>query len=138
MPEDAHPAAADGLYLCRSDELVERGAAVCFSVAQYGREVPAFALRVDGRPVAYLNRCAHVPVEMDWQPGEFLDADRRYIVCSIHGALYEPAHGGCVAGPCAGARLVPIELQERGDRVYWYPSRHIQPTGAASSGPPPG
>ena len=26
---------------------------------------------------AYLNRCAHVPTELDWQPGEFLDADQR-------------------------------------------------------------
>ena len=32
----------------------------------------AFALRFDGRVVAYLNRCAHVPTEMDWQPGQFL------------------------------------------------------------------
>ena len=124
--------------LCASADLAERGKAVSFDVIQWREPVRAFALRFDGQAVAYLNRCAHVPVEMDWQPGEFLDADRRYIVCSIHGALYEPAHGGCVAGPCAGARLVPIELQERGDRVYWYPSRHIQPTGAASSGPPPG
>lgn len=125
-PEPSTPSSA-GVPLCASADLVERGRAVLFLVSQYGRQVPAFALRFDGRVVAYLNRCAHVPVEMDWQPGEFLDADRRYLICSIHGALYEPAHGGCVAGPCAGSRLTPIDVREVGGQVYWYPSRHIQP-----------
>lgn len=125
-PEPPPPASA-GVPLCASADLAERGRAVRFSVSQYGRQVPAFALRFDGRVVAYLNRCAHVPVEMDWQPGEFLDADRRYLICSIHGALYEPAHGGCVAGPCVGARLTPVDVREEGGQVCWYPSRHIQP-----------
>ena len=38
---------------------------------------------------------------MDWQPGEFLDADRRWIVCSIHGATYEPAVAVASAAPAA-------------------------------------
>jgi nitrite reductase/ring-hydroxylating ferredoxin subunit len=58
----------------------------------------AFVLRHDGVLRGYINRCAHVPVEMDWQPGEFLDSDKRFIVCSIHGASYEPAQGRCVGG----------------------------------------
>ena len=98
MPEASSPAA---VLLCRADELVERGRAHVFDVMQYGVPERAFALRFDGRVVAYLNRCVHVPAEMDWQPGEFLDADRRWIVCSIHGAMYEPASGHCIGGPCA-------------------------------------
>jgi hypothetical protein len=46
------------------------GCGTCWSTVAPAR---AFALRFDGRVVAYLNRCAHVPTEMDWQPGEFLD-----------------------------------------------------------------
>ncbi len=60
---------------------------------------------------------------MDWQPGEFLDADQRWIVCSIHGATYEPADGRCVGGPCGRARLTPVPVQEHDGQVYWYPSR---------------
>lgn len=74
------------MALCAAEALAERGRAVLFDVLEYGRPVRAFALRFDGRVVAYLNRCAHVPVEMDWNPGEFLDADREFIVCAIHGA----------------------------------------------------
>jgi nitrite reductase/ring-hydroxylating ferredoxin subunit len=113
--------------LCTSAELAERGKAKVWEVLEYGRPARAFALRFDGVVRAYLNRCAHVPAEMDWQPGEFLDSDRRWIVCSIHGATYEPADGRCVGGPCGRGRLIPLAVDESGGQVYWYPSRDIQP-----------
>lgn len=113
--------------LCASAQLVERGDALVFDVLEYRRPARAFALRFEGRVVAYLNRCMHTPVEMDWQEGKFLDMDREYILCSIHGAAYEPLSGRCVAGPCVGARLIAIPVEERDGQVYWYPSRDIQP-----------
>ena len=113
--------------LCASAELAERGDAIVFDVLQYRAPARAFALRIDGVVVAYLNRCAHVPAEMDWQPGQFLDSERRFILCSIHGAAYEPETGRCVAGPCGRGRLLAIEVRERDGEVYWYPSRDTQP-----------
>ena len=113
--------------LCASAELAERGDAILFDVLQWGQPARAFALRIEGRVVAYLNRCAHVPTEMDWQPGQFLDSERQFIVCSIHGATYEPETGRCVGGPCGRGRLVVIEVEERDGEVYWYPSRDTQP-----------
>ncbi|MDH5538394.1 MAG: Rieske 2Fe-2S domain-containing protein [Rhizobacter sp.] len=115
------------LPLCRSDELVERGRAVVFDVLHYREPLRAFALRFDGRVVAYLNRCAHVPTEMDWQPGEFLDGEREFILCSIHGAAYEPQTGRCAGGPCGRGRLTTIATEERDGQVYWYPCRDTQP-----------
>lgn len=125
MPEA--PDAADAIALCASAELEERGKALLFDVLEYGRPMRAFALRIDGVVVAYLNRCAHVPVEMDWNPGDFLDADRAFIVCSIHGAQYEPAGGRCVGGPCGRGRLTALSVTERDGQVSWYPSRDIRP-----------
>ena len=113
--------------LCASADLVERGNAFVFDVLQYREPARAFVLRFDGQVVAYLNRCAHVPTEMDWQPGEFLDSDRAFILCSIHGAAYEPQSGRCVGGPCARGRLTVIEVEERDGQVYWYPSRDTRP-----------
>jgi nitrite reductase/ring-hydroxylating ferredoxin subunit len=123
--------AADSQALCDSRALEERGKAWVWDVLEYGRPARAFALRFDGQVRAYINRCLHVPAEMDWQPGEFLDSDKRWIICSIHGATYEPAGGYCVGGPCyrgpGRGRLTPITTQEREGQVYWYPSRDIQP-----------
>jgi len=113
--------------LCASSDLAERGQALVFDVLQYGQPVRAFALRFDGQVVAYLNRCLHVPVEMDWRPGEFLDSDKRFILCSTHGAAYEPQDGRCVAGPCGRGRLTALQVSEIDGQVYWYPSRDIRP-----------
>ena len=113
--------------LCASAALEDRGRAWVWDVLEHGRSLRAFALRFDGQVVAYLNRCAHVPTEMDWQEGEFLDLGKRWILCSIHGASYEPHNGRCVGGPCVGKRLTPVAVTERGGQVYWYPSRDIRP-----------
>jgi len=118
---------ADAQPLCASTELAERGRAWVWDVLEYGRPMRAFALRFDGTVRAYLNRCVHVPTEMDWQPGELLDMDKRWILCSIHGASYEPADGRCVGGPCGRGKLTAVAVQEQGGQVYWYPSRDIRP-----------
>jgi nitrite reductase/ring-hydroxylating ferredoxin subunit len=119
--------AEGGEPVCAGGDLEDGGRAVVFDVLEYGRPARAFVLRFGGRVVGYLNRCVHVPSEMDWQEGQFLDADRRYIVCSIHGATYEPGDGRCIGGPCGGGRLTGIDVAESDGRVYWYPSRAIRP-----------
>ncbi len=126
-------------FLCDAQALPERGRAWVWELREHGRPLRAFALRYDGRVRAYLNRCGHVPTEMDWQPGEFLDSEGRWILCSIHGATYEPADGRCVAGPCGSGALTPVRVEEHEGRVYWYPSRDIQPAHAdapAAESPP--
>ena len=112
--------------LCASEDLQERGKAITFDVLHYREPARAFALRFEGQVVAYLNRCVHVPTEMDWQDGEFLDMDRQFIMCSIHGAMYEPDTGRCAGGPCGRGKLTPLQVQERDGQVYWYPSSDTQ------------
>jgi len=116
-----------GEWLCASHELAERGRAWVFDVLERQYPARAFALRFDGRVVAYLNRCVHVPSEMDWQPGRFLDGDQRFILCASHGAAYEPTDGRCVGGPCGRGRLTALQVGEIEGQVYWYPSRDIRP-----------
>ena len=113
--------------LCAGVELGEKGRAVLFDVVHFHEPARAFALRFEGRVVAYLNRCVHVPTELDWQPGEFLDADREFIICAIHGATYAPKSGQCASGPCGQGRLLPIEVFELGDDVWWRPTRDTRP-----------
>lgn len=113
--------------LCRSDELPEKGRALVFDVVHWRQPARAFALRFDGVVVAYLNRCVHVPAEMDWQPGEFLDSAREFILCSIHGAAYAPQDGRCLGGPCGRGRLTALRVAEHDGQVYWYPSEDTQP-----------
>ena len=127
MDEPASSSPPEGVDLCACEDLEDGGSAFVFDVEERGRPVRAFALRHDGVVVAYLNRCAHVPAEMDWQEGQFLDSDRRFIQCSIHGAAYEPHSGRCAAGPCGRGRLTALSVAEQSGRVAWYPSSTIRP-----------
>jgi nitrite reductase/ring-hydroxylating ferredoxin subunit len=69
-----------------SADLTESSAAICFAVGVMHRsaivERKAFAIRFRGQAYAYLNECAHVPQEMDWQPGKFFDLSGLYLVCA--------------------------------------------------------
>jgi nitrite reductase/ring-hydroxylating ferredoxin subunit len=131
------PESADAQFLCEGADLAERGKAFVFDVLQFRQPARAFVLRFDGRVVAYLNRCVHVPAEMDWQPGEFLDSEREFIICAIHGAEYEPRSGRCIGGPCGRGRLTALDVDERDGKVYWYPSRDTRPVMFDEPGAPP-
>jgi nitrite reductase/ring-hydroxylating ferredoxin subunit len=104
--------------ICAASDLTEQGRGVRFELSRYGKAQPAFVVRFEGRPHAFLNQCGHVPVELDWQEGEFFDDSRLYLICSTHGALYHPASGQCVGGRCAGRGLIALPVVERDGRVY--------------------
>lgn len=104
--------------ICPCDRLTDGGRGVRFTVRHRGALVSAFAIRYQGRVHAYLNRCAHKLTELDWEPGEFFDAERRYLVCATHGALYEPDSGRCVAGPCRGAMLERLPVRETATGIH--------------------
>jgi len=98
--------------ICASGELVEGGSGLRFTVTSGGREEPAFAVRFRGRVHAFLNRCGHVPVELDWQQGEFFDGSGLYLICATHGALYAPDSGRCLGGRCNGKGLEAVPVAE--------------------------
>jgi nitrite reductase/ring-hydroxylating ferredoxin subunit len=103
--------------ICAAAELTDGGPGVRFQVSWQGQPTPGFAVRFRGRVYAFLNQCGHVPVELDWQEGHFFDAERVYLMCSTHGALYDPVTGACVGGRCNGRGLTPLPVEERDDRI---------------------
>lgn len=114
--------AAHARLICRSVDLVDGGPGVRFTVAGEGSEEPAFVVRYRGRAFAYLNRCAHVPIELDWQPNEFFADSKLYLICATHGALYAPESGRCLGGRCNGKGLTPVPVEERDGAVYFTPT----------------
>jgi len=41
------------------------------------------------------------------------------LICSTHGAVYAADTGQCLGGPCGGAPLVRLQIEERAGQVYF-------------------
>lgn len=103
--------------ICPSQALEERGWGVRFDLPELGERTTGFVVRFAGKTHAYVNRCAHIPVELDWNEGDFFNISKDYLICATHGAHYEPTNGHCVMGPCKGQRLQAIDVFERNQQV---------------------
>ena len=119
MPEER-------IFLCAGSELVDGGRAVAFDVCHRGQTLRAFAVRYQGGVHAYLNRCTHVAMEMDYEPNRFFDDSGEWLLCSMHGAAYAPDSGKCAGGPCRGG-LVTVVLSESDGVVRWHTAYNLQP-----------
>lgn len=115
------------VFICASDVLADGGKGVRFPLTAGGEDATGFVVRFGARVYGYLNRCAHIPMELDWTPGEFFESGGLYLMCATHGALYEPDTGKCAGGPCRGGRLHPLCVDEREGKIYWIPDDFIRP-----------
>ena len=117
---------SQAIPLCYSADLQEGGLAVPFDVVYGGQTLRAFAVRFEGQPHAYLNRCTHVAMELDYQPNRVFDDTGQWLLCATHGAAYAPDTGDCAGGPCRGG-LVKVAMSERDGVVHWHTSHLLQP-----------
>jgi nitrite reductase/ring-hydroxylating ferredoxin subunit len=113
--------------VCDSAALEDGGKGVRFPVTAGGEDAGAFVIRYNGVAYGYLNRCAHIPIELDWNNGEFFESEKRYLICSTHGAVYLPETGRCAGGPCRGGRLRAIVVIEKDNQVFWQTDEFVRP-----------
>ncbi|HXQ21598.1 MAG TPA: Rieske 2Fe-2S domain-containing protein [Candidatus Acidoferrales bacterium] len=88
-----------------------------FVLLSNGREEECFVVNHRGTLYAYVNRCCHVPMTMDWIENQLMTEDKAFIQCATHGACYEPDTGECISGPPLGKVLTPVPLVIRGEAV---------------------
>ena len=115
------------IAVCSSTEIEEGGKGKRFSVSLHGVDATGFVIRYGGTVYAYLNRCAHVPIELDWEEGSFFESSGLYLMCATHGAVYAPETGKCEGGPCKGARLRKITVFEKDGNIFWSPDDYVRP-----------
>ncbi|WP_110947292.1 Rieske (2Fe-2S) protein [Pseudomonas bohemica] len=100
-------------YLCDKNDLDE-GKSRGFEVDG----VQLLAVRRVGQVYVYQNRCPHRAVPLQWQLDQFLDASASLIQCATHGALFLIESGECIAGPCEGKSLNPIDCGEDAQGIW--------------------
>ncbi|MFI4941571.1 MAG: Rieske (2Fe-2S) protein [Burkholderiales bacterium] len=118
------------IAICAASDVEEGGNGVRFPVTAGGHDATGFVVRYNGTVYGYLNRCAHVPVELDWNQGNFFDSSGLYLMCSTHGAIYAPESGRCMGGPCRGGRLRAIAVLEQDRQIFWRPDEFVRPARA--------
>jgi nitrite reductase/ring-hydroxylating ferredoxin subunit len=117
-------------YLCASHSLKQGGIGVRFKVHAGGEVLPAFVVRHRDGVAAFINRCGHRDLELDWSLGEFFDLESRWLICATHGAHYDPKTGACQSGPCNGVGLTVLAIIEEAGGIYLAdPCYHTQSLG---------
>jgi nitrite reductase/ring-hydroxylating ferredoxin subunit len=107
----------DPVFLCTVSDIEDPGSRG-FEVGSGRRVRELFVVHRDGEYHGYINSCPHTGVNLEWQEDRFLDMDKSFIQCSTHDALFEIDTGLCIAGPCVGDRLTPVELVIEDSRIY--------------------
>jgi len=96
------------------------GTSLKFTMPLRGIDEECFIVNFGGAFHAYVNRCCHVPIAMDWVDNQFFTVDGAYLLCQTHNACYAPESGECVAGPpgTPGRFLVRVPLEVSAGIIY--------------------
>jgi nitrite reductase/ring-hydroxylating ferredoxin subunit len=102
--------------LCRLDDLNATG---CREFRLGGGDWPlrGFVVRASDGLHAYVNRCAHLALQLNYLPDRFLTHDGSALMCYVHGAIFTKDTGLCIAGPCSGLSLAPVPIKVIDDCV---------------------
>jgi nitrite reductase/ring-hydroxylating ferredoxin subunit len=105
------------IRLCRADEIAE-GKGRGFRFGAGTEQIAVFVIRHAGLLRGYANSCPHIGTPLDWTADRFFDRDGQHLLCGTHGALFRPADGFCVRGPCAGRSLAAAPLAVADGELY--------------------
>jgi nitrite reductase/ring-hydroxylating ferredoxin subunit len=105
------------IFLCRIDELADPGTKnVVLGTGE--DELDIVIVQAKGVRHAYINCCPHEYIPLETFPNHFLTDDKKFLVCSGHGAQFALDSGECVSGPCLGRGLDRLRTAERDDALY--------------------
>jgi nitrite reductase/ring-hydroxylating ferredoxin subunit len=105
------------IFLCRTDELADPGTRNVV-LGEGEEELDIVIVQTNGTRHAYVNSCPHQFIPLETFPNHFLTEDKKNLVCSGHGALFELATGACVRGPCLGQSLDRLHIEEADGGIY--------------------
>ena len=118
-----NPSAVRRFRVANADDLAP-GQSLKFMLPIRGADEECFLINFNGEFHAYVNRCRHVPMAMDWVDNQFFTDEGNYLMCQTHNAYYAPISGECVAGPpsACGKLLYRVPLEVKDGVIYARPN----------------
>ena len=107
----------EGILVCRLSELADIQA-ISRELTVGERKFSVIVCRDNNAVRVFLNSCPHTGVRLEWRENDFMDGSGKYLMCSMHGALFQPNDGVCVEGPCVGDSLVALATMVDNDCLY--------------------
>ncbi|BFT64315.1 Rieske 2Fe-2S domain-containing protein [Pseudomonas moorei] len=100
----------NNLALCHIDE-IEDGGALGLPGQQPLQPEGIVVVRRGEEVWAYVNRCPHFSVPLNFLPQTYCTYRSKIIMCAHHSAMFRYEDGHCVDGPCKGAQLEPVLIR---------------------------
>ncbi|WP_232232462.1 MULTISPECIES: Rieske (2Fe-2S) protein [unclassified Cupriavidus] len=67
---------------------------------------------------AYVNRCPHFSIPLDFVPGTIHTYEAEVLMCAHHSALFRFHDGVCIDGPCQGSALASRAVRVVQGKVF--------------------
>ncbi len=105
----ARPAA--GVTLCAVDDIAATGGK-SFRYRQGEDVFMGLVIRFDGQVRGYVDSCPHFGWPLAYDDAHIFAGE--HLICTGHGALFQPLDGMCVAGPCLNEAMAawPVEVRD--------------------------
>ena len=113
----AHGGIAPGTLLCALFDIQDGGGREC-TVGVGEAAVRVLLLRRGGDVWAYLNRCPHFSLPLNYEPDLFWTYDAASVMCAHHSAMFRFEDGVCYDGPCLGSALAAVAVRVDGLMVF--------------------
>lgn len=113
-------APAPGTRLCELGDIPSDNGLACDPGGPTS-EFPIVLFRAGATVVAFLNRCPHAGIPLNFGDDVFClyDSDgERDVICPHHSALFRLPEGLCHDGPCEGDRLTAVPIEVRDSVVF--------------------
>ena len=101
------------------DAVINSGKGLVF-VIDSEKFFSGFVIRFNHKLYAYRNQCPHTGSELDWVMGQFFEERGEMLICSTHGAIFNPINGKCINGPCVNQSLISIPIKLDSDKIFAY------------------
>ncbi|MEY4879967.1 MAG: hypothetical protein RJB62_1436 [Pseudomonadota bacterium] len=106
------------IFLCRTEDLARTGAKGIVLGEGSDRLDVVVVRAKDGALHGYINSCPHQFLPLEIFPDHFFSEDKKHLICSGHGALFEPGTGLCTEGPCENDYLDRLEIAVTEGAIY--------------------